>query len=92
MILIGDAAHATTPHLASGAGVAVEDGLVLADELAKTEDVTFALRSFMSRRFERARVVVESSVKVGALEMAGADRAQQAGVLMAATQAMAQPY
>ena len=28
-ILIGDAAHATTPHLASGAGLAVEDALVL---------------------------------------------------------------
>ena len=31
---MGDAAHATTPHLASGAGMAVEDALVLADEIA----------------------------------------------------------
>ena len=31
VILIGDAAHATTPHLASGAGLAVEDALVLGE-------------------------------------------------------------
>ena len=34
IILIGDAAHATTPHLASGAGLAVEDALVLGECLA----------------------------------------------------------
>ena len=34
VLLIGDAAHATTPHLASGAGIAVEDALVLREELA----------------------------------------------------------
>jgi len=33
VVLIGDAAHATTPHLASGAGMAIEDGIVLAEEL-----------------------------------------------------------
>ncbi len=31
VLLIGDAAHATTPHLAYGAGLAVEDGLVLGE-------------------------------------------------------------
>ena len=35
VVLIGDAVHATTPHLASGAGMAVEDALVLAEELAR---------------------------------------------------------
>ena len=37
--LIGDAAHATTPHLASGAGVAVEDGVVLAEEMLAADSV-----------------------------------------------------
>ncbi len=89
VVLIGDAAHATTPHMASGAGLAVEDGLVLADELAKTDDVPAALRAFMARRFERARLVVESSVKSGELELAGQ---QHNPILPAATQALAQPY
>jgi 2-polyprenyl-6-methoxyphenol hydroxylase-like FAD-dependent oxidoreductase len=89
VILIGDAAHATTPHMASGAGLAVEDGLVLAEELGKTADVAAALRGFMARRFERAKLVVESSVKSGEMEIAGE---QQNGLLPAATQALAQPY
>jgi 2-polyprenyl-6-methoxyphenol hydroxylase-like FAD-dependent oxidoreductase len=89
VILIGDAAHATTPHMASGAGLAVEDGMVLADELAKTDDVAAALRGFMDRRFERAKLVVESSVRSGELEIAGE---QQNGILAVATQTLAQPY
>jgi len=33
--LIGDAVHATTPHLASGAGMGIEDAVVLGDEVSK---------------------------------------------------------
>ena len=89
VVLIGDAAHATTPHMASGAGLAVEDGLVLADELARTDDVDAALRSFMDRRFDRAKLVVETSVKSGEMEISGQ---LQNNLLPAATQALAQPY
>ncbi|UVO51048.1 FAD-dependent oxidoreductase [Sphingomonas sp. SUN019] len=92
VLLIGDAAHATTPHMASGAGLAVEDGLVLAEELAKIDDVAAALRGFMDRRFERAKLVVESSVRSGEMEISGGDRAQQTGLLASATRALAQPY
>ena len=92
VILIGDAAHATTPHMASGAGLAVEDGLVLAEELAKAEDVAAALRAFMDRRFDRAKLVVETSVKSGEMEIDGSDRAQQTAILSAATRALTQPY
>ena len=92
VILIGDAAHATTPHMASGAGVAVEDGLVLAEELEKTDDVATALRSFMDRRFDRAKLVVETSVRQGEMEISGEDRAQQTSILASATMALAQPY
>ena len=92
VLLIGDAAHATTPHMASGAGLAVEDGLVLADELAKTDDVAAALRSFMERRFARARLVVDTSVRSGELEIAGSDRVQQSSIMALATRALAKPY
>ena len=34
--LIGDAAHSATPHLGQGAAMAVEDAIVLADELARS--------------------------------------------------------
>ena len=53
VILIGDAAHATTPHLASGAGMAVEDALVLVEELDRHEGYEAAMRAFMARRLPR---------------------------------------
>ncbi|MES2904654.1 MAG: FAD-dependent oxidoreductase [Pseudomonadota bacterium] len=92
VVLIGDAAHATTPHMASGAGLAVEDGLVLAEELAKSDDVPTALRGFMDRRLDRAKMVVETSVRQGEMEIAGGDRVAQTGLLASATQALALPY
>ncbi len=84
VVLIGDAAHATTPHMASGAGIAAEDGLVLAEELARRDDVGQALDAFMDRRFERARLVVENSVRIGEIEMAGGD-SRSAGAMLAET-------
>jgi len=75
-VLIGDASHATTPHLASGAGIAVEDALVLSEELSKTRDVEEALARFEGRRWERCRMVVENSVQIGAMEQSHADPAK----------------
>jgi 2-polyprenyl-6-methoxyphenol hydroxylase-like FAD-dependent oxidoreductase len=69
VVLAGDAAHATTPHLASGAGMAIEDGIVLAEELQTQPSVQAALESYIARRFERCRLVVENSVRLGELEM-----------------------
>ena len=83
VVLIGDAAHATTPHLASGAGLAAEDGLVLARELQRHESVDAALRAFMARAHQRARTVVENSVRIGQMEMAG-DTSNQATMMLGA--------
>lgn len=91
VVLIGDAAHATTPHLASGAGIAAEDGLVLAEELARHDDVDAALRAFMARRFDRARLVVENSVRIGEIQMAGEETASN--TMLGATMGQLQaPY
>lgn len=68
VVLIGDAAHSATPHLGQGAAMAVEDAVVLAEELAAKE-VGPALRGFMDRRFERARLVGTSSIQLGEWEM-----------------------
>lgn len=78
-MLIGDAAHATTPHLASGAGLAVEDALVLAELLAADVALDQALRRFTARRYERCRMVVENSVQLGELEMSRAPAAAAGG-------------
>jgi 2-polyprenyl-6-methoxyphenol hydroxylase-like FAD-dependent oxidoreductase len=76
VILIGDAAHATTPHLASGAGMAIEDGIVLAEELSHRASLPEALRQFMARRFDRCRIVIENSVELGELEMKRGSKAE----------------
>ncbi len=68
VVLIGDAAHSATPHLGQGAAMAVEDAVVLAEELA-AKDVDAALHAFMDRRFERAKLVGTSSIMLGEWEM-----------------------
>ena len=71
VLLIGDAAHATTPHLASGAGLAVEDALVLVEELARqTATVETALDAFETRRYERCAFVVRAGLEIGEVQIA----------------------
>jgi 2-polyprenyl-6-methoxyphenol hydroxylase-like FAD-dependent oxidoreductase len=71
VVLVGDAAHATTPHLASGAGMAVEDALALAEEVMQDRDLDASLAAYTARRFERCRDVVETSVAIGKLQLSG---------------------
>ena len=68
VVLIGDAAHSATPHLGQGAAMAIEDAVVLAEELAGKE-TDAALEAFMQRRFERAKLVGTSSIQLGEWEM-----------------------
>lgn len=92
VVLIGDTVHATTPHLASGAGMAVEDALVLVQELDQNPDLPSAMSAFMQRRLERARMVVMNSLKLGELEMAGAPMPEQGALMQQSTQAICAPY
>lgn len=70
VLLIGDAAHATTPHLGQGAGMAIEDALVLSMELTADGSMEDKLQRFMNRRFERCKFISEKSVLAGDREMA----------------------
>ena len=91
--LLGDAAHATTPHLASGAGMAVEDGLVLAEELAVAgRSVEDSLLAYSGRRYPRCKHVVESSVAIGRLQLSGASPEEHGEVLGKALHVLAQDY
>lgn len=64
VVLIGDAIHATTPHLGQGAGMAIEDSVVLAEELARANTPGEAFAAFRNRRFERCRYIVEQSAAI----------------------------
>jgi len=81
VLLIGDAAHATTPQLAMGGAIALEDGIVLGEVLAAEGSVEAALERFMDRRYERCRMVVENSVQLSEWEKDAAAHGADAGRL-----------
>jgi 2-polyprenyl-6-methoxyphenol hydroxylase-like FAD-dependent oxidoreductase len=93
VILIGDAAHTITPHMAAGAGVAIEDSIVLAELLRDEPSLAAALETFMTRRFERCRLVVDNSLQLGEWEKAPhTPRADPVGVEGQTVRALAQPF
>jgi 2-polyprenyl-6-methoxyphenol hydroxylase-like FAD-dependent oxidoreductase len=61
LVLIGDAAHATTPGVGQGAAQAIEDAVVLADRLAGGGDLRAALGEYESIRLPRAEAVLKMS-------------------------------
>jgi len=68
-IIIGDAAHTTTPHLAQGAAMAIEDAVLLGNLLGEERSLESALHEFMSRRFTRAQYVVNCSDQIASWEL-----------------------
>jgi 2-polyprenyl-6-methoxyphenol hydroxylase-like FAD-dependent oxidoreductase len=91
VVLIGDAVHATTPHLASGAGIGVEDAVVLAEELERSTDLELALGAFTQRRYERCRMVVENSLALGDMERSNAPREQHEQLMRSSMAALLAP-
>lgn len=81
VLLIGDSAHPTTPQLASGAGMGIEDALVLAEIFEKQANVDLAFAEFMQRREQRCRLVTQSSMEIGRLEQQRAPVEQQTAVV-----------
>ena len=68
VVLIGDAAHATSPHCGQGAAQAIEDGIVLTQELWGVTSLDEALWAWMERRYDRCRMIVEGSETIGRWE------------------------
>lgn len=64
-LLLGDAAHATTPNMGQGACQAIEDAVVLADALTKNDSVEKAYREFENRRLARTRTITNTSWRIG---------------------------
>jgi len=90
--VIGDAAHATTAHLTSIGGMAIEDGVVLAEELTGAESVEVALESFQRRRIDRVRMVVDTSEQLLRMQLEDADQRDIALVRNKALTMLAGPY
>ena len=90
VVLIGDTVHATTPHLAAGACIGIEDALVLAEELERASDVEGALVAFQDRRWNRCRMVVENSARLGEIEISGGDKDEHSRIIRESLMALAQ--
>lgn len=77
VVLLGDAAHLTTPFIGQGAGISIEDSVVLAKELALTDGLrdqsmlSGALRSYERLRKPRCETIVLTSRRQGTVVMTG---------------------
>jgi 2-polyprenyl-6-methoxyphenol hydroxylase-like FAD-dependent oxidoreductase len=74
IVLMGDAAHPTTPNLGQGGCMAIEDAVILAQTLvASRGDFGQAFRAFEQRRYARTAAVTKNSWTFGRLaQMEGA--------------------
>jgi 2-polyprenyl-6-methoxyphenol hydroxylase-like FAD-dependent oxidoreductase len=91
ILLIGDAAHATTPHLGQGSAQAVEDAVVLGELLARAAPLPELLEEFMQRRYERCRFIVESSLQLGDWEQTPVPTADPVGLTARMLETVAAP-
>ncbi|MGH3366576.1 MAG: FAD-dependent monooxygenase [Nocardioidaceae bacterium] len=65
MVIVGDAAHATSPSSGQGASQAIEDAMVLARSVRDVHDLPLALATFEGLRRERVERVVEQGRRNG---------------------------
>jgi len=66
ILMIGDAAHATTPNLGQGACMAMEDALMAAKVLNEQSDNRIeAFQSFEQKRIARTHFIVNTSYRLG---------------------------
>ncbi|MEQ3552842.1 FAD-dependent monooxygenase [Pseudonocardia nematodicida] len=66
--LLGDAAHPMLTSLGQGAGMAVEDAVVLAHSLSRAPDVPAGLRAYEDARRDRTRAMVANSRSISDME------------------------
>lgn len=91
VVLIGDAVHAITPHLGQGAAQAIEDGVVLADSLVNSGSLDEAFADYTERRFERCKLIVETSLAIGQWETGHLDDFDNVAATNHVLEVMAQP-
>lgn len=65
IVLLGDAAHATTPNLGQGAGQTMEDAYVLARCLDAAGDPVMAFKEYERKRLGRTRKIIKMSNQIG---------------------------
>ncbi len=91
VLLLGDAVHTMTPHLGQGAGMAIEDAVVLGQELSKPGPLAEQIARFLARRVERCRKVTHFSVQTGEWEIENSHHAERFAMVREVLEVTAQP-
>lgn len=91
IVLAGDAVHATTPHLGQGAGMAIEDAVVLAEEIEAAQTPEEAFTAYRKRRYERCRYIYEASISLGEAQMGKIDPVDVPGLTFKSFEVTAEP-
>lgn len=91
VVLVGDSAHAMSAHIAQGAALAIEDAVVLTEELKQQTDLNTALENYNSRRFERVKAMVSMSRQICEWERNDDKTGDVMGVMMQSGRLAAQP-
>jgi 2-polyprenyl-6-methoxyphenol hydroxylase-like FAD-dependent oxidoreductase len=92
IVLLGDAAHSLTPQLTSGGGMAIEDAVVLCEELEARGSVVDALEAYSARRCERVRRIYEISLAICRLEQDPSGAGEPMRLMGEGHAALAQPF
>ena len=89
--LLGDAAHPMLPFLGQGAGMAIEDALVLARALTVAKDPVEALARYEAARRPRSTLVTQGARHAG-FRMHGVDDTETSDAARTYTEAFVADY
>src|SRR5699024_8328360 len=65
IVLLGDAAHATSPNMGQGAGQAIEDAYWLTNALVQSKTMEQAFNTYNKKRVNTTRKVIQRSRQIG---------------------------
>lgn len=76
VVLVGDAAHATTPNMGQGGCQAIEDAYALAEALSLETSLGAAFKHYETSRMKKAHFVVNTSYRIGKITNWGGTKAR----------------
>ena len=91
VVLVGDSAHAMTAHIAQGAAMAIEDAVVLTEEIKRGGAIDTVLANYNTRRFPRVSRMIELCRQICVWEREHTPNADVMGVTVQSMQLAAQP-
>ncbi len=92
VVLIGDAAHAVTPNLGSGAAMAMEDALSLTQALYRNDTPEAAFKEYFQSRYKRVNYIRNASYWLGKARQLNNFTGKIRNIFMRTTGSLTAPY